>query len=243
MVARAAREIRDGEVVFVGMRLPLLAFLLARSTHAPGAVGVFETGVLRDSPAEAPLITMSDPPNLQGARMCMGMETVMGLLQAGRVDLGFIGGAEIDRFGNLNTTRVAEGGRPSRAARERRRLRHRLPFPPPRDRDEARAPALRGTGGLRHEPGARRGRGLEGGPGLAGGGPTRVITDKGVFGFDPGTREMVLESAYLGVGGDEVRALTGWDLAVPRELPVTALPMPGELAAIRRFDPEGFWTR
>ncbi|RMG90577.1 MAG: CoA-transferase, partial [Candidatus Dadabacteria bacterium] len=104
MIARAAREIRDGELVFVGMRLPLLAFLLARSTHAPRAVGLFENGVLRDAPASDPLITMSDPPNLRGARMCMGMELAMGLLQSGRVDLGFIGGAEIDRFGNLNTT-------------------------------------------------------------------------------------------------------------------------------------------
>jgi len=243
MVARAAREIRDGEVVFVGMRLPLLAFLLARSTHAPGAVGVFETGVLRDTPAEAPLITMSDPPNLQGALMCMGMETVMGLLQAGRVDLGFIGGAEVDRFGNLNTTRVAEGGHASRlpgsggacdiACLSRR---HVIVMKHERRRFVERV-------GYVTSPGHGEGAGWREAQGLAGGGPTRVITDKGVFGFDPGTREMVLESAHPGVSGDEVRALTGWKLAVPLELPVTALPLPDELAAIRRFDPEGFWTR
>src|SRR5262249_58665466 len=93
MVAAAARQIRDGEVVFVGMRLPLLAFCLARATHAPGAVGLFENGVVRDSPALEFLVTMSDGPNVTGALWCTEMREIMGLLQAGRVDLGFIGGA------------------------------------------------------------------------------------------------------------------------------------------------------
>jgi glutaconate CoA-transferase subunit B len=111
MVAAAAREIRDGEVVFVGMRLPLLAFCLARSTHAPTAVGLFENGVIRDSPALAFLVTMSDGPNVTGAVWCTEMREVMGLMQSGRVTLGFIGGAQIDRFGNLNTTYVGPQGR------------------------------------------------------------------------------------------------------------------------------------
>ena len=86
MVAAAAREIRDGEVVFVGMRLPLLAFCLARSTHAPTAVGLFENGVVRDSPALAFLVTMSDGPNVTGAVWCTEMREVMGLMQAGTGD-------------------------------------------------------------------------------------------------------------------------------------------------------------
>ena len=121
MVAAAAREIRDGEVVFVGMRLPLLAFCLARSTHAPGAVGLFENGVVRDSPALGFLVTMSDGPNVTGALWCTEMREVMGLMQAGRVTLGFIGGAQVDRFGNLNTTyvgpRTGRFASPGRAAR------------------------------------------------------------------------------------------------------------------------------
>ena len=114
MVTAAAREIRDGEVVFVGMRLPLLAFCLARSTHAPGAVGLFENGVVRDSPALAFLVTMSDGPNVTGAVWCTEMREVMGLMQSGRVTFGFIGGAQVDRFGNLNTTSV---GPPNKALR------------------------------------------------------------------------------------------------------------------------------
>jgi glutaconate CoA-transferase subunit B len=109
MVAAAAREIRDGEVVFVGMRLPLIAFVVAKRTHAPRAVGLFENGVIRTTPAPELIYTMADPPNLRGATQCLDMMSVMALLQAGRVDLGFLGSAEVDRFGNLNSTEVRDG--------------------------------------------------------------------------------------------------------------------------------------
>jgi glutaconate CoA-transferase subunit B len=104
MVACGAREIRDGEVVFVGMRLPLLAFALAKRTHAPRAVGLFENGIVRDDPARALLYTMSDGPNVAGALWCTRMMDVMALLHQGVVDVGLIGGAQMDRFGNLNTS-------------------------------------------------------------------------------------------------------------------------------------------
>src|SRR5499425_1146733 len=106
MVAAAAREICDGEVVFVGMRLPLIAFVVAKQTHAPNAVGLFENGVIRTTPAHELIYTMADPPNLLGATQCLDMLGVMSLLQSGRVDLGFLGAAEVDRFGNLNSTEV-----------------------------------------------------------------------------------------------------------------------------------------
>ena len=103
MVAAAAREIRDGEVVFVGMRLPMLAFLVARRTHSPRAVGLFENGIIRETPSTQLLYTMGDPPNIFEATQCGQMLEVMGLLQQGRVNVGFLGAAEIDRFGNLIT--------------------------------------------------------------------------------------------------------------------------------------------
>src|SRR4051794_38114944 len=108
MVASAAREIHDGEVVFVGMRLPLIAFVVAKRTHAPNAVGLFENGVIRATPAPELIYTMADPPNILGATQCLDMVSVMSLLQSGRVDLGFLGAAEVDRFGNLNSTRVGD---------------------------------------------------------------------------------------------------------------------------------------
>src|SRR5712691_11852213 len=106
MVAAAAREIADGEVVFVGMRLPLLAFCVAKRTHAPEAIGLFEAGVIRDTASPSMLYTMCDPPNIASAAACVPMLTLMSLLQRGDVDLGFIGGAEVDRYGNLNTSYI-----------------------------------------------------------------------------------------------------------------------------------------
>lgn len=242
MVAAAAREIRDGEVVFVGMRLPLLAFCLARSTHAPTAVGLFENGVVRDSPALAFLVTMSDGPNVTGAVWCTEMREVMGLMQAGRVTLGFIGGAQVDRFGNLNTTYVGpreralrlpgSGGAPDIASLARR---HVVIMAHERRRFVERVDYVTSPG--HGEGGDWRAR-----TGLPGGGPAAVITTLGLFRFDPVTREMVLASVHPGVTAEEVQAQTGWPLRPAVPVVETPPPSADELAMIRRFDPEGFWT-
>jgi glutaconate CoA-transferase subunit B len=243
MVAVAAREIRDGEVVFVGMRLPLLAFCLARSTHAPTAVGLFENGVVRDSPAQGFLVTMSDGPNVAGALWCCEMREVMGLMQAGRVTLGFIGGAQVDRFGNLNTSYVGppgaavrlpgSGGAADIATLARR---HVVIMVHERRRFVERADYVT-------SPGHGTGGDWRARTGLAGGGPSAVITTLGLFRFDPGSREMVLASTHPGVTVEEVRTETGWALRVAPDVAETAPPSHEELAVIRRFDPEGFWTR
>ncbi|MBI4280041.1 MAG: CoA-transferase [Armatimonadetes bacterium] len=243
MVAAAAREINDGEVVFVGMRLPLLAFAVATQLHAPGAVGLFENGIIRDTPPMAPILTMGDAPNIAGAISCTGMLDVMGLLQQGRVDLGFLGGAEIDRFGNLNTTWVEDGARSTRLTgsggaadiaalarrvviimqHERRRFRERVSY--------VTSPGYGDGAGWRRRVGLRES------------GPSRVITTLGVLGFDERTREMVLVSVHPGISVEEVRRETGWPLAVSPEVGETALPREEELRVIRRYDPEGIWTR
>ena len=243
MVVAASRQIRDGEIVFVGMRLPLLGFALAKATHAPRAIGLFENGVIRDTPPAGALITMGDPPNIAGAVMCTTLLDVMGHLQRGRADVGFLGGAQVDRFGNLNTTWVEEGGRRVRLPgsggaadiaalsrrtvvimqHERRRFPERVGY--------LTSPGF-GTGGAwRREVGLVRG------------GPARVITSLAVLGFDPDSGEMVLESVHPGVTVDEVRAHTGWELRAPAQPPTTAEPSAEELAVLRRFDPDGTWTR
>src|SRR5207237_8117978 len=112
MVVAAAREIADGEVVFVGMRLPLLAFGLAKRTHAPSAIGLFENGLVRDRVPPSDLYTMSDPPNVAQAAWATGLLEVMQLLQHGDVDLGFIGGAEVDRLRNSNTSVIGAPAHP-----------------------------------------------------------------------------------------------------------------------------------
>ena len=242
MVAAAAREIRDGEVVFVGMRLPLLGFALARALHAPNAVGLFENGVIRDSPPLAPIITMGDPPNIAGALACTTLGDVMGYLQRGRVDVGFLGGAEVDRYGNLNTTWVEDRGR-------------RIRLPGSGGAADIAALARRTVVIMHHERrrfpervgyltslGYGTGRGWRQGAGLVRGGPSRVITSLGVFGFDPASGEAVLERVHPGVSLEEIRAQTGWALRTAPDLRETPAPTREELEVIRRFDPDGMWT-
>ena len=242
MVVAAAREIRDGDKVFVGMRLPLLGFAVAKETHAPNALGIFENGVIRDWPALHPIFTMSDPPNIARALCCGGLNDVMYLLQTGRVDLGFVGGAEVDRFGNLNTHWVEENGR-------------RVRLPGSGGAADIATLARRCIIIMNHEkrrfparvqfitsPGFGDGGGWRAVNGLSGGGPSRVITSMGIFTFDPATREMVLASTHPGVTVDQVKRETGWALRTAGNVTETIAPSEAELAAVRKYDPQKIWT-
>ena len=113
MVVCASRQIQDGEHVFVGMRLPLIAFALAKQTHAPNCIGLFEGGIIRDAPSPELLYTMGDAPNIAGSLWTTSTLNVMGLLAVGDAHLGFIGGAEVDRYGNLNTSVIGDWKHPS----------------------------------------------------------------------------------------------------------------------------------
>lgn len=242
MVAAAAREICDGEKVFVGMRLPLLGFAVAKELHAPTALGVFENGVVRDWPALDSIFTMSDPPNVARALYCGSLLEVMSLLQSGRVDLGFIGGAEVDRFGNLNTHWVEDDGSKMR-------------LPGSGGAADIAALAKRCIIIMNHErrrfpprvhfitsPGYGEGETWRERRGLPGGGPSRVITSLGIFSFDRESREMVLSSRHPGVSVEEIKNQTGWPLRISAELSETPPPSPDELAAVRKYDPKGVWT-
>ena len=258
MVTAAAREIAEGEVIFVGMRLPLLGFLLAKSTHAPHAVGVYELGVIRDTLAPEPILTMGDLPNLYRAQWLADTADLMGLLQQGRVDASFIGGAQVDRFGNLNTSYILIADRRPPTATEMRQIQPQW--------IETRLP---GSGGacdlaslakrhiiiMAHEkrrfvpkvdyitsPGYGDGAGWRERVGLPRGGPSTVITTLGVLRFDSETREMVLISTHPGVTVETVLENTGWPLRVASEVTQTPLPTAAELTKLRQFDPQGFWT-
>ena len=243
MVAEAVREIRDGERVFVGMRLPLIAFVVAKRTHAPNAIGLFELGIVRDEPAAELLYTMGDPANVRGATWCARTVDLMGLLQRGDVEAGFIGGAEIDRHGNLNTTGTGtdrahpaaqlpgSGGGADIASlagrlivimpHDRRRLRERVDF--------ITSPGYGDGGAWRTRVGLPRG------------GPAVLITTLGVFRFVDGGA--VLVSYHPGSSVEDVRASTGWELRVARDVHPTELPSAEVLRVIRSYDPQGFWTR
>lgn len=242
MVAAAAREIRDGELVFVGMRLPLIAFVVAKKTHAPSAVGLFENGVIRTTPAQELIYTMADPPNLLGATQCLDMMGVMSLLQSGRVDLGFLGAAEVDRFGNLNSTQISgphgltrlpgSGGACDIASlakrfvvlleHSRRRLPERVSY--------ITSPGFGSGGRWRQEVG------------LARGGPSAVITTKAVMRFDE-SGEAFIASVHPGSTMEEAVENTGWKVPVADDISTTAEPSEAELTAIRDYDKEGFWTK
>ncbi len=243
MVVVGSREVRDDDVVFVGMRLPLLAFQLAKSTHAPHAIGIFENGILRDKPAGAMLYTMADCPNIEGAVWTTSMLDIMSLLQNGRISLGFIGGAEVDRFGNLNTTYI--GGRENIQVRlpgsgggsDIASLAHRLVIIMNHEKRRFLERVAYVT-----SPGFGEGAGWREQKGLKGGGPSVVITTKGIFRFNPDTKEMILQSLHPGVTVDEILANTGWDLKVASKIGETPPPSRSELRIIRKFDPKGFWT-
>jgi glutaconate CoA-transferase subunit B len=241
MVATAAREIRDGEVVFVGMRLPLIAFVVAKKSHAPNAIGLFENGVIRTTPASERIYTMADPPNILGATQCLDMLGVMSLLQAGRVQLGFLGAAEVDRFGNLNSTEVrgpkgfirlpGSGGACDIASLAQRfvvLLEHK------KERLPERVSFLT-------SPGNGEGAGWRERVGLPRGGPAAAITSKAVLRFAE-DGEAYLASVHPGVEIDDVLISTGWRLRMAEKVLETSEPSPEELKAIREYDKAGFWT-
>lgn len=241
MVVAAAREIKDGEIVFVGMRLPLIAFVVAKRTHAPNAIGLFENGVVRSTPSPELIYTMADPPNILGATQCLDMGTLMGLLQSGRVNLGFLGAAEVDRYGNLNSTEVSgkngivrlpgSGGACDIASLAHRFVallehsRHRLP---------ERVSYIT-------SPGNGDGAGWRKRIGLPRGGPSAVITTKCVLRFAE-DGEAFLSTVHPGVTEDDVLANTGWKLMVADSVQPTPEPDEAELKAIREYDKKGFWT-
>lgn len=244
MVAAAAREIHDGEVVFTGMRLPLIAFALAKEAHAPKAIGLFECGLMRDTPAPELLYTMGDPPNITNALWATRMVNIMGLLQQGCVDLGFIGGAEIDRFGNLNTSYLGDPRKPttklpgSGGAADIASLSKRLVVIMAHEKRRLVERVAHIT-----SPGYGSGNGWRQRVGLLRGGPSAVITTRCVLGFDAATGEGLLRSYHPGQSVEAIKSETGWDLRVASDVHETPPPTENELAIIRRYDPQGFWTR
>lgn len=241
MIIAAAREIKDGELVFVGMRLPITAYGVARLTHAPNAVGLFECGVARYAPAGDMLYTMGDPPNQLNAAWGTGLIQVMSQLQRGRVDAGFIGGAEVDRFGNVNTSYIGaidnpsiklpgSGGAADIAAmagrllviinHQKRRLVQKV--------DYVTSPGYLDGGQARSKAGL-------------GGGPSAIITDRAILRPYGPENEMHLASIHQGHDVGEVCENTGWDLQVSPEMVETPPPTHKEMAALHEIDKEGFW--
>lgn len=240
MVIAASRALNSRERVLVGIGLPNLAASLAKRLHAPDLVLLYESGVVDAEPTRTPL-AIADPCLVSGAAGVMSMLDFFALvLQGGHVDVGFLGGAQVDRFGNINSTAIGSYHRPtvrlpgSGGACEIATLAKRLIIVVKHDRKR-----LPGRVDFVTSPGFLGGRAERDDLDLPGGGPAMVITDLGVLGFDD-VGEMRLDAIYPGVTIDTVRENTGWDLLIADEVATVPPPTTEELRILREdLDADG----
>jgi len=238
MAAAGAREIKDREVVAVGLGLPVVASFLAKQTHAPNMTMLFELGVIDPEPVHAG-VGLADPRVWHRAKVLSSFVDILGsILHKGRVDVGFLGGLETDQYGNLNTTLVGD---------PRGKFRHMVGSGGANDiassakrtiiimRHDARK--LKKTISFVTSPGYVTGGDSRAKAGLSGG-PSRVITDKAIFGFHPETKQMMVISIHPGNTIEDVVETMGFAPVVPKKVPFTEPPEKEQLRIIREvIDP------
>jgi glutaconate CoA-transferase subunit B len=244
MVVTAARLLRDGDVVFVGIGLPNLACNLARRTHAPNLNLIYEAGVIGAQPTRLPL-SIGDPCLVSGAAgVCSMYEVFAFYLQRGKIDVGFLGGAQIDRFGNINATVIGPYSKPkvrlpgSGGAAEIAAWGSRcyLITPHQARRFPERCDFVTSAGFL----GGRKEREATG---VRGGGPLAVVTDLGVLEPDE-NGELVLTSLHPGAAVEQAVKNTGWPLKVAADLKTTPPPTDEEVRLLREeLDPQGIYLK
>jgi len=225
MAVEAARRLADGDVCFVGIGLPSLAANLARATHAPRCVLIYESGTIGAKPVELPL-SIGDGELAETADSVVSVPEMFAYwLQGGRMDVGFLGAAQIDRFGNLNSTVIGEYDSPK------------VRLPGGGGAPEIATSAKKVFVMLRQTPRAFVERldfltSVGDRVGL-------VVTDLGILEPDPETRELTLTLVHPGVEVDQVREATGWDLRVADELGETQPPTESELTSLRGLKTKG----
>lgn len=243
MVIAASRALANGDVVFVGIGLPNLACNLAKRLHAPSLQLVYEAGVFGAEP-ERQALSIGDPCLVAGAAsVCSLPDIFLFYLQRGWIDVGFLGGAQVDRHGNINTTVIGDYAAPtvrlpgSGGATEIAVLARKV-FIISRQSPRSFVERVDFVTSPGHLAGGARPAGAPGE------GPRLVITDLGVYGFDERTGEMRLQSLHPGVTFDEARAQTGWPLEPPAQAEVTRPPSGEELRILRdELDPRGYYLK
>lgn len=243
MTVNAARLLRDGDVVFVGVGLPNLACNLARRTQAPNLTMIYEAGVVGAQPQRLPL-SIGDPSLVSGAAtVCSMYEIFAFYLQRGLIDVGFLGGAQIDRFGNVNATVIGpyanpkvrlpgSGGSAEIAAWANRTY---LITPHQKRRFPARCDFVTGAGFL-------SGSGARQKLGVRGGGPQAVVTDLGIL--EPNDQgELTLTALHPDKTVEDAQANTGWPLQVAANLSTTPPPTDHELTLLHELDPQGIYLK
>jgi len=240
MAVCAARELRDGDVVFVGIGLPNLACNLARATHAPNLVLIYESGAVGAVPERLP-VSIGDPALVTDSLGVAPMADVFQYyLQGRRIDVGFLGGAQVDRYGNINSTvigpyahpkvRLPGSGGACEIAVHADRVIVVAPLSArsfPAEVDFYTSPGHAGKYGTRRELG------------LPGGGPVRIVTDVGILRPSLDDGELELAAVYPGVDPQDVKRLVGWPLRICGTLEPVAAPNAEELRLLRDvLDPE-----
>lgn len=239
MACTASRVLEDGKSVFVGTGLPIIASMLAQRTHAPNLLVVFEAGGIGPKIPAIP-ISVGDSRTFYRAVMAASMDYVMSCAQLGHIDYGFLGAAQIDIYGNLNTTCIGPHDQPktrlpgSGGANDLGSLCHRtITLIRQDNRKFVERLDYLTTPGYLSGPGAREAAGLPRNTG-----PHRVITQLGVMGFDAESKRMTLVSTHPGVSVKDVIDNTGFKLIIPDDVPVTDLPSAEELRLLREeIDP------
>lgn len=242
MAVCGSRAIKDGEVVFVGTGLPMIAALLAKRTHAPRAKIVFEAGFI-DSNAKDVALSIADSRLGHRASGAIGLIETLGLmLQGGHVDVGFVGAAQIDMYGNLNTTYIGSFEKPT------------VRLPGSGGGNDIMSSAKRTVVIMTHEkrkmvrkldyltsPGFLDGFGAREKAGLVGGGPSLVVTNLCQMDFEPRTKRLRLATVHPRVSVQQVIENTEFDLIVPTDVPSTDTPTCEELTLLRAIDPNGIY--
>jgi glutaconate CoA-transferase subunit B len=244
MTINAARLLRDGDVVFVGVGLPNLACNLARRTHAPNLLMIYEAGVIGAQPARLPL-SIGDPTLVSGALAVCSMYDIFGFyLQRGNVDVGFLGGAQIDRFGNINATVIGDYSHPkvrlpgSGGSMEIAAWANRCYILTPHQK--RRFPE---KVDFRTSAGFLNGKAERDAANLRGQGPQAVVTDLGILEPDE-TGELVLTALHPGKSLDQAKENTGWDLRSAPRIRTTKPPTADELHILRsELDPAGIYLK
>jgi glutaconate CoA-transferase subunit B len=244
LTINAARLLRNGDVVFVGVGLPNLACNLARRTHAPDLVMIYEAGVIGAQPARLPL-SIGDPTLVSGALSVCSMYDIFAFyLQRGNVDVGFLGGAQIDRFGNINATVIGgyehpkvrlpgSGGSMEIAAWANRCY---IITPHQKRRFPEKVDFMTSAGFL-------GGREMREAAKLQGSGPQAIVTDLGIMEPDE-SGELVMTALHPGASMEQARENTGWDLKSAIEIKRTSPPTEEELRILRQeLDPDRIYLK
>ncbi len=251
IVVAGAKILEDNKIVFVGTGLPMVAALLAKQTHAPGLIPVFEAGAVGPPLGVGLPISVGDSKTFTGASYVKGLNAAFEMTQRGYADFGFIGGAEVDMYGNLNSTMIGDypegyqtpkvrlpgsGGASDMAASCERTI---LIVPHDKRKFSEKLQYVTSPGHLDGTPNARYNAGMQGK------GPYRVITTKAILDFDEETKRMRLLQTFPGETVESVQAATGFELLVSPNVEVFEPPTKEEVRLIREeIDPnEAFVKR